>query len=52
VFAEKRRGEVGRYLDHLRAQAIIEWENDDLKKLYEQRLKTLAEHPTADTNPS
>lgn len=52
VFAQKRRGEVQRYLDRLRAQAIIQWENDDLKKLYEQRLKTLAEHPAADANAS
>jgi parvulin-like peptidyl-prolyl isomerase len=33
-----QRGEVemGRYLDGLREQAIIEWKDDELKKLYEQ----------------
>lgn len=51
VYAEKRRGEVQRYLDHLRVQAIIEWESPELQRLYEQRLKTLAERPAA-ANPS
>jgi len=39
VFAEKQRVEVGRYLERLRSQAIIEWKNDDLKKLYDEQLE-------------
>lgn len=38
VYDEKARGEFGRYLERLRAQAIIEWKNDELKKLYDERL--------------
>jgi peptidyl-prolyl cis-trans isomerase SurA len=38
VFEQKRRGEMDKYLQKLRAQAIIEWKNDDIKKLYEQEL--------------
>ncbi len=38
VFTEKRRGELEKYLAKLRAQAIIEWKNEELKKLYEQRV--------------
>jgi peptidyl-prolyl cis-trans isomerase SurA len=36
VYAEKQKVEVGRYLEKLRAQAIIEWKNEELKKLYDQ----------------
>lgn len=39
VFNQKRRGEVAKYLEKLRAEAIIEWNSEDLKKLYEQGLK-------------
>ena len=39
VFAAKRQEEMRKYLDRLRASAIIEWKNDEVKKLYEQRLK-------------
>jgi peptidyl-prolyl cis-trans isomerase SurA len=38
VFAQKRQGELERYLRRLRAQAIIEWKHEPLKKLYESRL--------------
>lgn len=40
VFEAKRRAEVSKYLDRLRAEAIIEWNNDELRQMYEQRLKT------------
>jgi peptidyl-prolyl cis-trans isomerase SurA len=45
VFQQKRRGEMQKYLARLRRLAIIEWKNDELRKLYEQRLSTA---PTAE----
>jgi peptidyl-prolyl cis-trans isomerase SurA len=38
VYNSKRQGELEKYLKRLRAQAIIEWKSDELKKMYEQRL--------------
>ena len=38
VAEEKRRGELQKYLEKLRAQAIVTWKNDELKKAYEQAL--------------
>jgi len=38
VFTDKRREEYNKFLDRLRAQAIIEWKNDELKRAYEQGL--------------
>ena len=38
VAEEKRRGEMQRYVEKLRAQAIIQWRNEELKKAYEQAL--------------
>ncbi len=38
VADEKRRGELQKYVEKLRAQAIIQWKNDELKKAYEQAL--------------
>jgi peptidyl-prolyl cis-trans isomerase SurA len=38
VADEKRRGEMQKYIEKLRAQAIISWKNDELKKAYEQAL--------------
>ena len=32
---EKVNGELKKYLQRLRAQAIIEWKNDDLRKAWE-----------------
>lgn len=40
VFNEKRRGELEKYVKKLRDQAIIEWKNAELKKLYDQRVGT------------
>ncbi len=40
VFTDKRRAEFQKYLEKLRAQAFIEWKNDDIKKAYEEGLKT------------
>jgi hypothetical protein len=42
---EKRRGELTRYLEKLRAQAIIEWKNDDVRKMYEQQVAAPAQAP-------
>ena len=36
VFTDKRRSEFQKYIEKLRAQAIIEWKNDDVKKAFEQ----------------
>lgn len=40
VAAERTRVEMKRFLTRLRAQAIIEWKNDELRKAYEQQLVT------------
>jgi peptidyl-prolyl cis-trans isomerase SurA len=39
VFTDKRKAEFDKYLDKLRAEAIIEWKNADIKKAYEEGLK-------------
>jgi parvulin-like peptidyl-prolyl isomerase len=36
VQGTRRDAETAKFLDRLRGQAIIEWKDDDLKKLYEQ----------------
>ena len=36
VFAQKRQGELNRYLRKLRSQAIIEWKNEEIRKVYDQ----------------
>jgi peptidyl-prolyl cis-trans isomerase SurA len=38
VAEEKRRGELQNYLEKLRAQAIVSWKNDELKKAYDHAL--------------
>ena len=35
VFTDKRKAEFQKYLEKLRAQAIIEWKNADVKKAFE-----------------
>jgi parvulin-like peptidyl-prolyl isomerase len=42
VANEKRNAELQKYLQKLRAQAIIEWKNLELKKLYDQRIAATA----------
>lgn len=37
---DKRKAEFDKFLDKLRAAAIIDWKNDDLKKAYDLGLKT------------
>ena len=34
VLGDKRKREFLKYLEKLRAQAIIEWKNEDIKKAY------------------
>jgi peptidyl-prolyl cis-trans isomerase SurA len=38
VAQTKQRGEVQKFLAKIRAEAIIEWKNPDLKKIYDQRV--------------
>lgn len=48
VFTDKRRDEFEKYLQKLRAQAIIEWKNQDVKKAYDQGLAApRQDEPTA-----
>jgi parvulin-like peptidyl-prolyl isomerase len=39
VFTDKRQIEYDKYLEKLRAQAIIEWKNADIQKAYERGLE-------------
>ena len=41
VFTDKRKGEFKKYLDKLRAQAIIEWKNENIHKAFDQGLKAM-----------
>jgi peptidyl-prolyl cis-trans isomerase SurA len=45
VFTDKRKAEFQKYLEKLRAQAIIEWKNEDVRKAFEEGLKQLAPPP-------
>jgi len=45
VFTDKRKGEYLKYLEKLRAQAIIEWKNTEIKKAFEEGLKRQAAAP-------
>jgi parvulin-like peptidyl-prolyl isomerase len=50
VFTDKRRVEFEKYLEKLRAEAIIEWRNPELQKAYEvglERIKSGAAQPAA-----
>ena len=38
IYDEKRQVELRRYLLKLRAQAIIEWKNPEIKKAWETRI--------------
>jgi peptidyl-prolyl cis-trans isomerase SurA len=52
VFTEKRKAEFQKYLQKLRAQAIIEWKSEDVKKAYEEGLAEQAkENAAAPTAP-
>src|SRR6185436_5545361 len=47
VFTDKRKAEFQKYLQKLRAQAIIEWKNEDVRKAFEEGLKQLQAAPPA-----
>src|SRR5262249_34549359 len=47
VFTTKRQDEFQKYLEKLRAQAIIEWKNQDLKKAYDTGLAQAKAGPGA-----
>ena len=38
VGSSRLEGEQKKYVEKLRAQAIIEWKNDDLKRMYDQKM--------------
>ena len=46
VFTDKRKAEFQKYLEKLRAQAIIEWKNEDVKKAFEEGMKQQAAAPS------
>jgi peptidyl-prolyl cis-trans isomerase SurA len=53
VADEKRRGEMQKYVEKLRGEAIISWKNEELKKAYEQALaerKARLESTSAERN--
>jgi parvulin-like peptidyl-prolyl isomerase len=45
VFTDKRKAEFQKYLQKLRAQAIIEWKNEDVKKAFEEGMKAQVAAP-------
>ena len=47
VFTDKRKAEFQKYMQKLRAQAIIEWKNQDVKRAFEEGLKQQAGAPSA-----
>jgi peptidyl-prolyl cis-trans isomerase SurA len=46
VFTDKRRAEFQKYVEKLRAQAIIEWKNQDVRKAFEEGMKKQAAAPS------
>ena len=46
VFTDKRKGEYLKYLEKLRAQAIIEWKNQDVKRAFDEGLKQMSAAPS------
>ena len=46
VFTDKRKAEFQKYLKKLRAQAIIEWKNEDVKKAFEEGMKLQGTAPS------
>ena len=47
IAGTKRQGELEKYLEHLRSQAIIDWKNDEIKKAFELGVKQRAAEPPA-----
>jgi peptidyl-prolyl cis-trans isomerase SurA len=46
VFTDKRKAEFQKYVEKLRAQAIIEWKNQDVRKAFEEGTKKQAVAPS------
>jgi parvulin-like peptidyl-prolyl isomerase len=46
VFTDKRKAEFAKYLQKLRAQAIIEWKNEDVKKAFDEGMKLQGTAPS------
>jgi peptidyl-prolyl cis-trans isomerase SurA len=46
VFTDKRKAEFQKYLQKLRAQAIIEWKNEDVRKAFEEGVKQQVTAPS------
>jgi parvulin-like peptidyl-prolyl isomerase len=46
VFTDKRKAEYQKYLEKLRAQAIIEWKNPDVQRAFDVGLKNQAAAPS------
>jgi peptidyl-prolyl cis-trans isomerase SurA len=46
VFTDKRRAEFQKYVEKLRAQAIIEWKNQDVRKAFDEGMKKQAAAPS------
>lgn len=42
VYESRERAEVGKFLARIRSQALIEWKNQDLKKMYEAQIAAAA----------
>ncbi len=46
VYGARQQSEMRKFLGRIRAQALIEWKNQDLKKLYEQQIAAAATTPS------
>jgi peptidyl-prolyl cis-trans isomerase SurA len=46
VFTDKRKAEFQKYVEKLRAQAIIEWKNPDLRKAFDEGMKKQTAAPS------
>jgi parvulin-like peptidyl-prolyl isomerase len=46
VYAARQNSEMRKFLARIRGQALIEWKNQDLKKLYDQQLAAEAAAPS------
>jgi hypothetical protein len=46
VYEIRQQSEMKKFLARIRSQAIIEWKNQDLKKLYEQQIASPATAPS------
>ena len=52
VLGDKRKREFVKYIEKLRAQAIIEWKNEDIKKAYDEGVKRQAAAESSANAPS